>query len=297
LEKQILTIGVASCIGGSETTCHTAPGVVKYSEFKEHMLAPELKLYWQEILEQEFLAPNRLKELININHRIASYTAQNVLDKKTFLVISGDHSSAMGTWAGVQNGINKRHANSKLGLIWFDAHLDAHTLRSSPSGNFHGMPVSGLLGLAEPALLNAYPSLHYIAADELVMYGIRSYESSERSLLEKHQVKIYPFEINSRMEAVKEQFVAHCKQLIDRCDVIGISLDLDILDPFEAPAVETPVANGLKKTHLLMILENIKGYAKERLIGLEISEFNPINDINKKTEKAILEIINQVFSK
>jgi len=294
--KQIHTIGVASCLGGSETTCYTAPAVIKYSKHSSILNANDLQLYWQDILSQNFLAPNRLNELININHRIASYTAQTVINQKQFLVISGDHSSAMGTWAGAQNGLKQRQTNASFGLIWLDAHLDAHTLHSSPSGNFHGMPVSAILGLAEPALLSAYPSSHYFSSQDILIYGVRSFESSEQELLQEQNVSFYPFEISSRMNKEKNDFLLKCYQLIERCDGIGISLDLDILDPFEAPAVETAVANGLKKSYLIDILKSLREHAKNKFVGLEISEFNPINDKAGKTEKAIFEIIVQLFA-
>ena len=294
--KNINTLGVASCLGGSETTCHTAPGEIKYSNFGHILSEQHLVLDWQDIIGQNFLAYNRLNELININQKIAHFSAKNVSDSMIFLVISGDHSSAMGTWAGVKNALAKEQPAKTLGLIWLDAHLDAHTLHSSPSGNFHGMPISALLGLSEPALLACYPSQYYIASHELLMYGIRSYESREKKLLEANKVQFYPFEISSTMNQVKDTFLADCESLIDACDVIGISLDLDVLDPFEAPAVETAVANGLKKSYLLDILKHLKKQAKDKLIGLEITEFDPVKDKNHKTEKAIFEIIAQVFS-
>lgn len=298
--KQIPIIGVASCIGGSEETCHTAPDAFRLSPEIKRLKEQGIELYWQDILSQDFLTADKLRELVKINYGIASNIAQLTLQDKPFLVISGDHSSAMGTWAGAQNGLKKigfkDNRELQLGLIWLDAHLDAHTLHSSPSGNFHGMPISAILGCAEPALLNAYPSLHYFSPSQLLMYGIRSYEMGEKQLLDELGVRHWEFEVCSAMMRHKEQFLKACQQLCKRVDVIGISLDLDILDPFEAPGVETAVPNGLKKSYLLDILAGIKQFAGDKLIGLEISEFNPVNDRKRKTEKAIADIVIEVFA-
>jgi len=294
-KKIINTFGVASCLGGSESTCHTAPDEIKNSQFQKILSAYSVSLNWQEIIGQKLWANNKLEELGSINHKIAIFTEEKITQSEVFLVISGDHSSAMGTWAGVKNALAKKSPQKSFGLIWLDAHLDAHTLSSSPSGNFHGMPVSAILGLAEPDLLNTYPSKDYILSNEILMYGIRSFEESEKKLLDTNKVKFYPFEISSSMNKVKNNFLDDCKKLITNCDVIGISLDLDILDPFEAPAVETAVNNGLAKRYLIDILQQIKTMANNKLVGFEISEFNPIKDKNNKTEKAILEIIAKVF--
>jgi arginase len=296
LPKNINTFGVASCLGGSESTCHTAPEQIKYSQFEHILSAQHLSLNWQGVINQKLSVNNRLDELKNINQEIALFTENNVKQSSQFLVISGDHSSAMGTWAGVKNALAKRSPIESIGLIWLDAHLDAHTLNSSLSGNFHGMPVSVLLGLSEPELLHCYPSQDYILAKELLMYGIRSYENSEKKLLDTHHVHHFPFDISASMNKVKNAFLCDCNKLIKNCDVIGISLDLDILDPIDAPAVETAVANGPTKSHLLEILCAIKKQAKNKFIGLEISEFNPVKDKAYKTEKVIFEIIAQMFS-
>ena len=287
---------MASCLGGSENTCHTAPGEIKASLFNSILSTQSLSLNWQGIIRQKFSVNNRFKELKKINQQIAVFTEKNVTEARQFLVMSGDHSSAMGTWAGVKNALAKQLPHSRVGLIWLDAHLDAHTLKSSPSGNFHGMPVSALLGLSEPALLKTYPSSWYFLSNELLMYGIRSFENSEKKLLDTNHVHYYPFEISSSMGKVKNDFLDDCQNLINHCDVIGISLDLDILDPIDAPAVETAVENGLNKEELLDILYAIKIQAKDKFIGLEISEFNPVKDKANKTEKIIFEVIAKVFS-
>ena len=94
-----------------------------------------------------------------LNKTISQFSQTCIQQHQPFMVISGDHSSAMGTWAGVLNALQPTH---QLGLLWLDAHLDAHTYRSSPSGHCHGMPVAALLGKADARLRRLYPSLHYL---------------------------------------------------------------------------------------------------------------------------------------
>ncbi|MFK5984648.1 MAG: arginase family protein, partial [Pseudomonadota bacterium] len=239
---------------------------------------------------------NKLQQLAKINHQIAKFTSRIVANNQAFLVLSGEHSSAMGSWAGAQNGLTKHSAKAKLGLIWLDAHLDAHTLHSSPSGNFHGMPVSALLGKAEPELLHAYPSNFFFSAETLLLYGIRSFEKSEKQLINDLNVKFYSYNKSPEQYKKTALFLHKSQQLIKQCDAIGISLDLDIVDPAYAPAVETDVAGGVTIDELMEILSIIKNSAEDKFIGLEITEFNPIREINHKTEKLILQIISKIFS-
>lgn len=46
--------------------------------------------------------------------------------------------------------LHRQHPD--LTVIWVDAHLDANTPETSPSGDFHGMPVAALLGSPPAAL-------------------------------------------------------------------------------------------------------------------------------------------------
>ncbi|MCW8928932.1 MAG: arginase family protein [Gammaproteobacteria bacterium] len=297
------TFGVAACLGGSQDTCDNAPYVIRSSPFQYYLTDRNLLLDWQKIITPVDNTANSLKNLNKISHEIASLTYQyavnNIVEgdvNHPFLLISGDHSSAIGTWSGVIGA-------TTLGLIWIDAHLDAHTLETSPSGNLHGMPLSVLLNKADKKLQESYPQFipnnlehcHYLSGKNLSLLGVRSFEPEEHALLKQVNAHIYGMEYFHGNSASFQQLNTIAEDLLTRCDVIGISLDLDAISPEDAPAVETPEKNGLSGKMLISMLEHFS--YKNKLIGFEISEFNPINDIDQKTEKIIMQIIGAVFDK
>ncbi|MDX2504225.1 MAG: arginase family protein [Gammaproteobacteria bacterium] len=311
----IETIGVASCLGGSQDSCDIAPYVIRASPFQQLLTDNNLALHWQQIVAPAYDAPNSLPCLARISKEIACLTYKHTLEHfsghstgeqtgKPFLLLSGDHSSAIGTWCGVMSAL--AHSDKKLktlGLIWLDAHLDAHTLETSPSGNLHGMPLSVLLGKADKKLQATYPDAAleqhtgcgHLSGNNLSLLGVRSYEAEELALLGQVNAKIYSMDALQNNSA-PEQWLNHiAKDLLTRCDVIGISLDMDAINPEDAPAVETPEEHGISGALLIAMLKQFS--CREKLVGFEISEFNPVNDINHRTEKLLMQIICAMFDK
>lgn len=299
----INTFGVAACLGGPQDTCDNAPHVIRSSQFQHYLTEKNLELYWRKIVIPVNNKANSLSCLSKISYEIASltyrYTIKNFTEdtvNEPFLLISGDHSSAIGTWSGVMQA-------KTLGLIWIDAHLDAHTLETSPSGNLHGMPLSVLLHKADEKLQATYPRLtvnqqtqcNYLSGNNLSLLGARSYEPEEYALLKQANADIYDMQQIQQNSTPAQQLNIIAEDLLTRCDVIGISLDLDAISPEDAPAVETPENNGISGAMLISMLDSFS--YKSKLIGFEISEFNPVNDINQKTEKLIMQLIAAIFDK
>lgn len=205
------------------------------------------------------------------------------------IVIGGDHSSGVGTWTGVARALRERTParEGRLGLLWFDAHLDSHTPATSPSGYCHGMPLAALLGHASPHLA-ALVDGAVLAPEDLILIGARNYEAEERSFLADHGVRVYFMdEVVARgLPAVVEEAVA---SMAGRVEHLGISVDLDGLDPRFAPAVGTPVEGGLDAAELL---EALRGLARDpRVVGLEIAEFNPCLDVEHRTRDLLVELV------
>ncbi len=226
-------------------------------------------------------------QLIRLNKTISQYSEMCFKTQQPFLVIGGDHSCALGTWSGILNSLE---AADKLGLIWLDAHLDAHTFYSSPSGNIHGMPVAALLGYADEKLAAFYPSNSYIDTENLKIIGVRSYEDEEYQLLRQHDVNIT---FSDHLEDLPSILLSAVEQLSQSCRFIGISIDLDLVDPTDAPGVETPVNGGVRAEQLIAAVSGIRNNRK--ICTLEISEFNPENDVNNKTLHLIKRIVDAFY--
>jgi arginase len=276
----VQTLGVVSCLGGPMRFCGFAAQMLRdlFSLQKQN----RVQLQWRMLYPE----PQGLKEdkLASINKAISRFTEDRTHENQRFLVIGGDHSCAMGTWGGVLNGLQ---LPDRFGLIWLDAHMDAHTYLTSPSGNVHGMPVAALLGKSDEKLAAIYPSYHFITPAYLILIGVRDYEQEEYGLLKHAGVEIV---FANQMNGVVPALIKAVNKLSMTCHTVGISIDLDVIDPADAPGVETPVKDGIKAKELLTALSLIKGHPK--ICGLEMSEFSPEKDINHKTlylMKAIVE--------
>ncbi len=287
-KKIIPTFGVASSIGGPSNSCADAPKVLQASVYNS--LLKNTQLQWQPLLEVSNESKNSLSMLKKQSHLISQFTQQNLEEKKTFLVLGGDHSIAMGSWAGVMKQLP---SDSTFALIWIDAHMDAHTLETSPSGNVHGMPVSVLLGEAEHELQSCFASQRYLEGKNLYLFGVRSYEAEELVLLSKKSVNVFDtkkIEKEGGTQIVLKQLI----ETISRCyDCFAISLDLDAIDPKDAPGVETREKTGLSAKNLLAVFNELE--FDENFVGLEIAEFDPKKDKQNKTEKLVYEIIHAIF--
>lgn len=274
------TLGVVSCLGGPLRSCGFAAEMLR-NEFTRQPTG-ELQLEWQTVHPDNH--GTKIEKLGKLNRAIAEFSRQQTEQNRRFLVVGGDHSCAMGTWGGVLNGLRP---SEELGLIWLDAHMDAHTFDTSPSGNIHGMPLAGLIGRADNKLAAMYPGSRFIQPENLILIGVRSFESEEDALLEQAGVDIVFAEQIGRLAS---ELLSAIDRLSRRCEAIGISLDLDFIDPSDAPGVETPAPNGIKAENLLEALAVISGHPK--ILGLEMAEYNPDNDRDNKTlllMKAIVE--------
>jgi arginase len=278
------TLGVVSCLGGPMRLCGYAAEMLHDEFARQKPEQQHLQLQWHMVYPEDLASKE--EKLTRLNQSISRLSQRWTEEKQRFLVIGGDHSCALGTWGGVINGLPQP---DRLGLIWLDAHMDAHTFATSPSGNIHGMPVSVLLGKADEKLAAMYPGRGFIKPEHFIMIGIRSYEHEEYQLLKQAAVEIV---FADRINGLSQALIKAIDKLSLSCEVIGISLDLDFIDPEDAPGVETPVQGGIKAGELLEALSLISRHPK--ICGLEISEFNPENDSENKTVRLMKEIV-EVF--
>lgn len=207
-----------------------------------------------------------------------SHSVEKSLQGDQFpVVIGGDHVVAVGTWAGV---VHHFQAKEKFGLIWVDAHMDAHTLETTPSKAYHGMPLAALLGHGESSLVNVLEKGPLLNPQHVCLIGVRSYEDGEEKLLKSLGVRIYYIqEVQARgFDAVFKEALQLVKQ---GTDGYGLSIDLDAFDPFDAPGVGTPAPQGLRAVDVLPAFNHVQ--KDPHLKALEVVEFNPDRDKDSKT--------------
>lgn len=202
------------------------------------------------------------------------------------LVLGGDHSIAIGTLAGV----SKHYKN--LGVIWYDAHGDLNTAETSPSGNIHGMPLAVSIGLGHNLLTDIGGYGPKVKPENVVIIGARALDDGEKDLIKEIGIKVYTMHEIDRMGMAKvmEETIAYLK---DKTDGVHLSLDLDGLDPNDAPGVGTPVIGGIsyRESHLAMeMLEESK-----IITSAEFVEVNPILDEKNSTAKVAVELMGSLF--
>ncbi|HLB53083.1 MAG TPA: arginase [Chlamydiales bacterium] len=290
MRREYSIIGACTCWGAQIRTCEKGPEVLIQSQTFEQMkkegaLIREISVLYPEEMaaEIDIPLPQSLPLIHNFDVRLAQ-EVQKVVKQGLFpIVLGGDHSIAVGTWNGFEG---------PFGLLWIDAHLDAHTEKTTPSGAYHGMPVASLLGRGLPEMAHLLKKEPILLPENLAYIGARSFEEGELALLKKLNVKIYYMdEVKKRgLKAILPEAIAYVTRNTSR---YGISLDLDVFSPEEAPGVGSPEKGGISKKEFLPLLQEIG--EDPRLIGFELVEFNPERDQKRKTEKLAFEILQKVM--
>ena len=237
--------------------------------------------------------------------RVCDVTSMVMRQQHFPLVISGDHSSALGTLAGIT------HANpgKTVAAIWIDAHADLHTPLSSPSGNIHGMPLAAALGLdnekygvntIDEATKKSWDQIKALGGDQpkikpehLLYFGLRSTEEAEDNVIEDLGIRTYAVhEIRYRSMAVCLQ---EAIESLKEVDLIYISFDVDSMDcDLISKGTGTPVSKGFDPAEIKQLIQGF--ISTDKVVCLEVCEINPLLDEkgNKMAETAF-EIVNEIF--
>jgi arginase len=288
-ERPLHVISFPSGIAAPRQGCAQGPIVLKNSTYLADLSKQGVTLQWDAILKPQFDSSKTVLETVNENCKMLAETVAKISKcQDLFLVFAGDHSSAIGTWSGAHDALSSR---GQLGLIWVDAHMDSHTDETSETGNIHGMPLASLLGQGNPALtqiLSAHPKL---APENVCVIGARSFEKGESQLLNKLKVRVfYMDEIEERgMHAVMQDAI---KIVSKNTAGFGLTLDVDSVDPEEAPGTGVPEPNGIKGAKLCEALTLLIN--EPTFMGAEIVEFDPSLDVDHKTEKLIAEFVKAI---
>ncbi|MGO4900977.1 arginase [Bacillus sp. GM2] len=298
LKQQISMIGVPMDLGQLRRGVDMGPSAIRCAGVNERLecLCQDIEdlgdmTIGQREDEKEGGEPaseelRNLKAITKTSVKLAE-TVGNIVASGAFpLVLGGDHSIAIGTLAGLA----KHYQN--LGVIWYDAHADLNTKETSPSGNIHGMPLAISLGIGHEGLTAIYGKEAKIKAENIVIIGARSLDDGEKELIRDKGIKVYTMHEIDRlgMTRVMEETIDYLR---GRTDGVHLSLDLDALDPNDAPGVGTPVAGGIsyRESHLAMeMLEESK-----LITSAEFVEVNPILDEKNRTAEAAVALMGSLF--
>ncbi|MGH6960125.1 MAG: arginase, partial [Dongiaceae bacterium] len=207
-------------------------------------------------------------------------------------VLGGDHSIAIGTVAGVADFY--RQKGKKIGLIWLDAHADMNTPETTPSGNVHGMPLAACVGLGAPELTDICGFRPKVEPARAALIGVRDVDPAEKRNVRKSGIRAFTMrEVDERgMRAVMEEAMAAASQ---ESAGFCVTVDMDFLDPEEAPGVGTPVRGGAtyREAHLAMEMIADSG----RMLSFELVEVNPVIDEANRTAELGVQLALSAFGK
>ncbi len=233
-----------------------------------------------------------LQEIAETCLDIATAVDKSLAEGFLPLVLGGDHSIAIGVAAGVSSHFRKE--KKQIGYLWLDAHGDMNTPDSSPSGNIHGMPLAAIMGYGAPELVDLMGFKPKAEPANIVIVGARDLDAQERKIVKKSGIHVFTMrDIDER--GMREVMSDALKYAMDDTAGIAVSLDMDFVDPADAPGVGTPVRGGVTYREAHLAMEMIAD--SEAMSSLEVVEINPIIDEHNRTALLGVELVLSALGK
>lgn len=230
----------------------------------------------------------RLTEIVRVSEETAKITDAAVGAGQKAIVLGGDHSIALGAVSGASVGLK-----GNLGLIYFDAHGDMNTDETTMTGNIHGMQLASLIGLGAPELAHVYNKQTKIKKENLLHIGGCDFDQAELDLVAREGLQTFSmFDLLTKTLA---PVLTMIDSLASKVDNIWVSLDLDAIDAVYAPGAGMPNQKGLTYREIATIAEHIG--KKCNVVGIDLVEYNPLQDEQGKTAELAIELIATFFGK
>ena len=280
-------------------------GSTFFKQYPEELIPDENDMLFE---PARSLHARRGKYVKNVCESVMNAVDKTLKEGNFPIIISGDHATAAGTIAGIK----AVYPNSRIGVIWIDAHADMHSPYTTPSGNMHGMPLAA--SLAEDNLsqktntpdentISFWEDFKLIGAtspkiryENLVFVSLRDFEPQEEYLIRQNKVKVFSTdEINNLgIDKIAREIL----QAVEPCDHIYISFDVDSMDPTISRGTGTPAPNGITEKQAATLLQRL--VQNPKVCCFEITEINPTLDKeNLMAENAfeiLLKVTNQLIN-
>lgn len=269
-----------------------------------------------DVVELDYELPgsyaDRMTLAVECYKRLADRVEETVLRGAIPVILGGDHSLSFGSVSGALRAAG----TDDVAVLWIDAHMDLNTPASSESGNFHGMPVAGLLRLdcGSPVRDSGADKVWEQILDEVVPNpGLRADRVGWIGLRDVDKGEIANYNAQGMESAWTMHDVDHLgvARMLDQVDAwlrstgakkVWISFDVDSLDPVLAPGTGTAVRGGLtyREGHLLaeLLYELVtREDSTYDLLGVDLVEVNPMEDMGSGTAAVAVEWIASLFGK
>jgi len=294
MAQKIRIIGVPMDLGASRRGVDMGPSALRVAGLQARI--KQLGLQVEDIGNISVKQPEEmsygekrakyLAEIADACKDLAAIVEKTLDENMTPVVLGGDHSIAAGSLSGVAGYFRKKE--KKIGLIWLDAHGDINTPESSPSGNVHGMPLAAAMGYGATELVELQGFKPKVEPQNISLVGIRDLDSQEKKLAKKSGVHVFTMrDIDER--GMREVMSDALKYAMDDTDGISVSLDMDFVDPSDAPGVGTPVRGGVTYREAHLAMEMLAD--TESMVSLEVVEINPVIDEHNRTALLGVELV------
>lgn len=289
-------IGVPLDLGAENLGVDIGPNAFRYQHLINKLATADLQVQDAGnimVRERKELQPGnpRLKymdEIIRVNEELADKTAEAVRSGNKVIVLGGDHSVNLGAVSGASAAVD-----GNIGMIYFDAHGDMNTDETTLSGNIHGMHLASLMGFGAPELAHVYGDTVKLPKENLLHIGGSDFDPAELELIQRENLQA--FTLFDLLSSNLGPLLRMIDQLAERVPNIWVSLDLDAIDRIYAPGAGMPNPKGLTYREIATIAEYIG--RKCNVIGVDVVEYNPLQDEQNKTAELGIELIAKFFGK
>ena len=300
MDRKVCLVGVPMDLGGGRRGVDMGPSAIRIAGLEDGVCS--LGLVFEDcgniaVQEPASRTPKNpkarfLDEIADCCGRLRDKVG-GILARDGFpVVVGGDHSIACGTVAGISSHYHQR--GQKIGLIWFDAHGDMNTPESTESGNVHGMPLAACIGRGASELVRLGARVPMVDVQNAVLIGVRTIDPREKQEIKASGIHVFTLK-DIDMHGVHKVMQQAIEIASAGTAGFHLSFDMDGTDPSVAPGVGTPVYGGttLRESHLIMEHAAESG----KLLGLELTEINPILDNQNATARVAVELALSALGK
>ncbi|MCB0877661.1 MAG: arginase [Thermoleophilia bacterium] len=296
MARRIGIIGFPMDLGGNRRGVDMGPSALRLTDIEDRLAALGVEVIelgnvlvrTRGLVDKGAGDAHFLEEILRACDAAGQMTVDAIERECVPMMFGGDHSVAIGSIRGMAS------VHGPGGCIWIDAHADLNTPKTSPSGNVHGMPLAVALGMCadDPRFASDRWPARALDPKKTVIIAARDLDDGERDLLRNHPdaPRVYSMqEIDRRGIA---EIAEEALGIVAGAPFLHVSLDLDALDPREAPGVGTPVRGGLSYREAHTLLEIVSTAAPD---SVDVVEVNPMLDVRNQTADTAAELICSLF--
>ena len=300
MPERIRIIGVPMDLGASRRGVDMGPSALRVAGLQSRLkqLGRQVEdignISVRQAEEQHYGVKNAkyLVEIAETCKGLAEIVRKSLEEQLLPLVLGGDHSIAVGTTAGVAAHFQQQA--KRIGMLWLDAHGDMNTPETSPSGNVHGMPLAAIMGYGPSELTELAGVKPMVEPRNVSLVGVRDLDARERRLVKESGIHVFTMrDLDER--GMREVMAEALRFAADDTAGVAVSLDMDFVDPADAPGVGTPVRGGVTYREAHLAMEMIAD--SRAMVSLELVEINPVIDLHNTTAILGVELILSALGK